>query len=833
MNVFELFGRVSLTGMDKVDGQLSKLEKNTQKVQKGLRIMGAAFTAVGAAGLALATTSRKLNAQLSVTAINLGITTKEMRDLTLETTNVTFPLGEVADTFDLLARAGIRDIEVIKNTATAFDTLGDATGYGASQVTGVMVPAMKTFGLSADEISAKTDMMTYMIRNSTVSLEDFNTMVGYTDQEMVAAGFTVDDMAAAMIWMSDNGVAPGRVMLREWNKAVTKSKDENIAMTEALGMTSGELETYKDKLAGATGITEEFSDAANKQYGIMDKLKQKWSEMTLQYGTFLQPLEPILATMTALGPVLMLFSTVLIPKLTFATARAAIATVAVAAATKVWNAAKIVGAAVTKAATIAQWAFNVALTANPIGLIVMAVAALIAGIVALMLNLDKVTGWLKGVFGQRLEDVRKYTEEELQIRADALDEQRDQAKEAYDEQRGDAQKSHDQKIEDIRDFYGVLEGYGEEDTRTLMDKAREDTEIRKDALNEQIQDAKDVHQQALGLIQEEYDAKLKLLDDEAAWDLAVLQNQLNSIDEAQAAEAEAKKAQENREREAYLRSAVATADTVEDKEAAEEELADFLADIDEDKRRKAFQNQKDALREQMAAVRADARERKEALQRELESEREAEKLALEQKLTGIQTEQDSLDIALENQLVRLEKERIKKEEESQVMLDNTVARIDAEEKAFNESLDREMEEVIQFVQDYNYELDQLRDKTVNVNIVTNQIGGGNGGAGGEGHSGSPNPGDVSAPGGGWVPGGSAIPGGLPGLDTGGLINYPTWLTRVGSTTPYAKMSEKGPELISNPSRQTADIRIYLDGKVLAEKLGTPLVTSIRVKAGVR
>ena len=304
MEIFTLVGKMTIEGMDKSKSQLGDLEKKTQQVQKGLKVMGAAFTAVGVAGLALIQSTKAINAQLGVTALSLGITIKEMRALTLATTNVTFPIDEVRASFDMLARAGVKDTEVLKSTATAFDTLGDAIGMSASQVTDIMVPAMKTFRLSAEEVASKTDMMTFMVRNSTISLEDFNTMVGYTSQEMVDAGLTIDDMAAAMMFMSDSGVEPGKVMLREWNKAVTKSQKEGIALTEALGMTSEELERYKSGLEGATGMTQRFADVANEQYTIMDKLKQKLSELTLGMSGFLEPLEPVLVGMTALGPLL-------------------------------------------------------------------------------------------------------------------------------------------------------------------------------------------------------------------------------------------------------------------------------------------------------------------------------------------------------------------------------------------------------------------------------------------------------------------------------------------------------------------------------------------------
>ena len=206
MDIFTLVGKMTIDGLDKTGSQLKSLEQKTQQVQKAMKMMGAAFTAVGAAGLAMVAQTKRINAMLSVTAVSLGVTTKEMRELTLATTNVTFPIEEVVASFDLLARAGVRDTEVLQAVATAFDTLGDAIGMTASQVTDIMAPAMKTFRLSAEEMASKTDLITYMTRNSTSTLEDFNTMVGYTDQEMVAAGLTIEDMAAAMMFMADEGV---------------------------------------------------------------------------------------------------------------------------------------------------------------------------------------------------------------------------------------------------------------------------------------------------------------------------------------------------------------------------------------------------------------------------------------------------------------------------------------------------------------------------------------------------------------------------------------------------------------------------------------------------
>jgi hypothetical protein len=418
----------------------SSLEKDTRKAKgelEGLysnvavagRRIGAAMTAAGASIIALSELSRKTNAQLNVTAVGLGLTTERMRELALETTNVTFPLSEVTASFDLLTRAGLRDENQIARVASAYDNLGDAVGRSASQVTSTMIVAFKTFNLTAEESTGYIDQMTFLLRNSTVEMENLDSVLAYTTPDLVRMGLSLDDLIASLIVMERQG-SSGAVVTRNFRSAVTsatsdvtdygqelldlgtkletlkgkqedlttstrdnslsirqneinlanakdqyaeivaegkradettaqynrrleeqsirieyltnsqddllkrradlessltdnlRAQAENVSQTEdaiiaqenqtaaidefftTLGVTRAELEAVKGEMADATGITDEFSAAANTQYGIMDKLGQAWSEFTLASGSALAPLEPLGVALSASGPLL-------------------------------------------------------------------------------------------------------------------------------------------------------------------------------------------------------------------------------------------------------------------------------------------------------------------------------------------------------------------------------------------------------------------------------------------------------------------------------------------------------------------------------------------------
>ena len=306
MNLGDLFislGVKSTVGsdLDKAGGQVGGF-KDTLLANS--QAIGIGMAAAGAGVVALTGSSKKMNAALGVSALQLGLTKDEMRDLALETTNVTFPLAEVQQSFDLLTRAGMTSADEIAATATAFDTLGDAIGRPASEVTSALIPAFNAFGIPLEEAGTKTDTLTHLFRTTTIDMGEFSGAMNYLSADIGTLGISLEDTAAILEAMAAKGIQ-GSAATREFRTAVTDAEGDVDKLYEGLGLTADEVEVYRDKIEGATGMTDEFADAANEQYGVMDQLKQTWSEYSLTLGTTLEPLEGVGAGMTALGGVMM------------------------------------------------------------------------------------------------------------------------------------------------------------------------------------------------------------------------------------------------------------------------------------------------------------------------------------------------------------------------------------------------------------------------------------------------------------------------------------------------------------------------------------------------
>lgn len=393
------------------------LDSASNRVSTVGKIVGTAMTGIGAGMTLMTDKARRMNAPLEAMAIQLDSSSAEMRELAMNIGNVTFPLEEAISSMDLLVRAGMQDTEVIGATATAFDVLGDAIGLSASQVTTIMIPAFNAFDLELKDAAEYTDLFTHMQRNTTIELSDFSAMLKYIAPDIATLGISLEQSVAVMEALADKGIQ-GSSATREFRTAITQADGDLNAFYEALGLTSEEVATYTEELSEAEGMTEKYAAAMNTQYGFVDKLKYGISELTLKYGSLLQPVEALGPSMAALGPLLIVATNLSWAKVT-----------ATLAHTKALGGSIIAlftsGGALTahaiglKAATAAQWLMNASLYGCPLVWIVGAIAAVVAVLYVLEKKFGVVTAAVKflsdgikaivGFFGNVVDAIRGVT----------------------------------------------------------------------------------------------------------------------------------------------------------------------------------------------------------------------------------------------------------------------------------------------------------------------------------------------------------------------------------------------------------------------------------------
>ncbi len=381
---------ILVTAKDQATSVLQGVGKAVKDNSEGIKGLGIAMTAAAAGGLAIVQSNKDLNTQLSLTGVTLGLTRDQMQALAIATANAGFPLEEVAGSFDVLTRAGIRDTEQLQAAANAFDSLADATGGSADALADTLVPAFKALGMEIPTTSEEMDKLTWLTKNTTVDIEDFGSAMNYVALNGSELGVTLDDMVAIMASLEAKGIS-GSAATRAFRSAVTEASKEGKSLNDALGITQDELDGYKDKMDDAAGITDEYAEAAESNITLLDKMKEGFQEVSLKASSFLEPLQPIMAGITGIGSAMSVMSN-----------KTVIATAELVAQKTAMVAAKTAAIAI-KAATLAwegaQWLLNVALDANPIGLVILAVAALIAIVVLVVKYWEPISEFFKKLWG--------------------------------------------------------------------------------------------------------------------------------------------------------------------------------------------------------------------------------------------------------------------------------------------------------------------------------------------------------------------------------------------------------------------------------------------------
>ncbi len=247
----------------------------------------------------------------------------------------------------------------------------------------------------------------------------------------------------------------------------------------------------------------------------------------------------------------------------------------------------------------------------------------------------------------------------------------------------------------------------EEALEARKDALDDEYEALEDSLDKEVEAYEKATDARIKEIDREYTERLKLVDEEEYKRVKAIEAQIEALEEQGEAEDAARKERQNQTKIANLKDEIANAKFIEDKEKAERELADFLEDIDADKRDTTRKNQIKSLKEQKDAIREQADQQRDAIKEEAESTKDAyeEQRAAELKQIK-EANADKLEAARESNediLKELRKSQSKQikamREENENAIEAMQDRNDAILESMQESNDNQLEELRNYVAD--------------------------------------------------------------------------------------------------------------------------------------
>jgi TP901 family phage tail tape measure protein len=396
----------------------------------------------------------EMDASLKSLQAITGVTGKEFNSFASEIEKVSKRQlifgANTAKAFELVGSAKpelLASADALSKVTEAALILGKAGKMETEDAVNSLTVSMNQFGVGADKAAEFIDILATAQQKGTGPVK-------YLSEAMVNAGGTarafgnsfqdtvaiLEGFAKAGVPASESGTMLSgilsklsQVQNKDFNPQFTKATDiidnlikANLSYSDLLKMTDGKGAKWLTTIINQNDIVQELTGNlhevgnAQKQADIQSSsLKIKMQELTSAFQNSVSSTDSQNSAMQSLKNIIGFLASnmdgiiSLIVMLAKVGAAWLAVTLALNAGLKIQMAILAVGkfikfvrviAMITKAkgAWVAiQWALNAAMAANPVGLIIVAIAALVAGIVVLVKNWEKVYAWLNKIFDNK------------------------------------------------------------------------------------------------------------------------------------------------------------------------------------------------------------------------------------------------------------------------------------------------------------------------------------------------------------------------------------------------------------------------------------------------
>lgn len=399
------------------------------------------------------------NTQITIgqLATNTGMAEGEMSKLIQYISNVTFPQEEAMAYVGALNQMNVSN-DKLGASATNMDRINDATGMGYNNVI-TLTQGLRSMGVEADKLPSSFNAIAYAQANITGGASTFGTILKRQAPTINEYGLNIDQVAVLMKHFSDAGYSNMKIG-SEMSKVLKENDGDLSAVEKELGMTSGALSNASNETGKYSGKLMELANQEMEHKTILERLQDAWSDISLQIAPVLTPLSSFIGLIGQAGSfavgingLIQLKNTIMqmnmiqgvTGKLSSlkagfmtvgASAKASMmnilsfskslivntisavknATISFASLAKevllsgynalksgaMWliQKAQLIATTIAEyATTAAQWALNLAMEANPIGIILIALTALIGLLGYLYFNNEQVRQAVDGLVG--------------------------------------------------------------------------------------------------------------------------------------------------------------------------------------------------------------------------------------------------------------------------------------------------------------------------------------------------------------------------------------------------------------------------------------------------
>ena len=323
--------------------------------------------------------------EMNTAAINVGhlatqsgIAEPQMVSLINHISNATFPQSEAMQYVTVLDQLGVSS-QNLGNAATDMDRINDAFGIGSDKVVS-LTGNLYAMGVPADNLQSSYGALAYAQSNVAGGVNQFSTTLQRLAPMFGEYGLNVDQ-AAVITAAASQKWGTGRRAMSNLSSALKDANGDTRALEQALGLQAGALDGASQMTSQYSDQVQQLADEEAEHKTWLDQLNAAWEDMSLFLSPVLEPLGSFMGLIGQAG--------------SFAVGINGLVTLAQSMNTL--RDAEILSTIATKASAAAQWLLNIAMDANPIMLVVLAIIALVAILGYLYFNNEQVRAAIDGL----------------------------------------------------------------------------------------------------------------------------------------------------------------------------------------------------------------------------------------------------------------------------------------------------------------------------------------------------------------------------------------------------------------------------------------------------
>lgn len=306
--------------------------------------------------------------------------------------------------------------------------------------------------------------------------------------------------------------------------------------------------------------------------------------------------------------------------------------------------------------------------------------------------METVTSFAASLLQSTKNTTQALTDEEIEERQNALDEQYDNTKESYSNQlealKDLLSDEYDERKKAFDKAYDALSDMLDSE----IDKAEKANSDRLDQLKAEqeaeVAAFEKATEEKIALIDKEYKENLKLVDEEEYNRLKAIDDQIAAINAQADAEAKTQKKAEQEQRKAELQKAINTAESADERAEAQEKYNDYITKLEQEAVAESRKAQIEQLNNQKEAIKEQTEAQKEALKEQYDSRLDAQKEANKTELDEIKkANSEELKALQEAQKEQLAEMKNGKSEQLEALKEGQQEQL----KAYKDSQDAQVE----------------------------------------------------------------------------------------------------------------------------------------------